>query len=122
MENINLKIHNYKLSEKQTKELENKMDFLLKQIPCNSRVLLDFDYKDKVFYGKLKVDCGGKSFFSTDQDERLLSLTSSLCKKIQKQAMKWKKSRTIEEITGIIALEPYLAKKGPGFHSYKKAG
>ena len=106
METINIKIHNYKENERQIKDIENKLDFLLRQIPCNSRVSLDFHYKDKFFHGKLKVDTMGKTFFSTDKGMLLSTLTSSLCKKTQKQVMKWKKSRTIEEITGVIPLKP----------------
>lgn len=119
MENINIKIHNYEQSKKQSKEIGNKIEVLLKQIPCDSRVFLDFDYKNKIFYGKLRVDCHGKSFLAKDQDALLVSLTNSLCKKIQKQAMKWKTTRTVEEITGIISME---MQEPVGFSSFKKAG
>ena len=105
MENLNFKIHNYKCNSKQEKAIKNKLEFLLKQIPYNSCVSIDFDYKDKIFYGKLKADFNGQSFFAKDQHNILTPLASSLCKKIQKQVMKWKKTRTIEEITGIIALK-----------------
>jgi len=122
VENINLKVHNYKCSEKQGKEIKNKLEFLLKQIPCNSRILLDFEYKDKIFRGKLKVKFNGKSFFSTDEDMMLTPLTSSLCKKVQKQVMKWKKSRTVEEITGVISLHPsgQTKKNTADLHTYRK--
>ncbi len=121
MEHISLKAHNYKYSEKQGKTIKNKLEFLSKQIPCNSRIFLDFEYKDKAFSGKLMVNFNGKSFFSTDKDEMLASLTGSLCKKIQKQVMKWKKSRTLEEITGIIALKPSAQKKtANGLSAYRK--
>ena len=122
MENVNLRINNYKYSEKQSKEIENKLEFLLKQIPCDSRVLLDFNYKDKVFYGKLKVEFHGKRFFSKDKNVVLVPLTGSLCKKIQKQVMKWKKSRTIEEITGIVSIKSSgKMASSYDFYSYKKA-
>ena len=122
MENVNLKMHNYKYSEKQGKEIKNKLEFLLRQIPCDSRVLLDFDYKDKVFYGKLKVEFHGKSFFSKGKDVILAPLTGSLCKKVQKQVIKWKKSRTVEEITGIVTIKPSgKMESSSGFYSYKKA-
>ena len=122
MENVNLKVHNYKCSEKQDKEIKNKLEFLLKQIPCNSRILLDFEYKDKVFHGKLKVKLNGKSFFSTGEDMMLTPLTGSLCKKVQKQIMKWKKSRTVEEITGVIALHPsnQIKKSSANLYIHKK--
>ena len=122
MENVNLKVRNYKCSEKQDKEIKNKLELLLKQIPCNSRILLDFEYKDKVFHGKLKVKFNGKSFFSTDEDMMLTPLTSSLCKKVQKQVMKWKKSRTVEEITGVIALHPsnQIKKNSINSNTYRK--
>ncbi len=116
MENINLKIHNYRHSEQQNKQIKNKMEILLKQIPCDSRVLLNFDYKNKVFHGYLKVDCDGRTFFSADQNALLAPLAGALCKKVQKQVMKWKKTRTIEEITGVIALKPPHREK-----SHKKA-
>ena len=123
MENVTLQIHNYNTSEKQNREVENKLEFLIKQIPCNSRVLLDFDYKDKVFYGKLKVDFNGKSFFSKGRDVLLSPLTSSLSKKVQKQIMKWKKSRTVEEITGVIALKSsYMAKEESEPYPYNEVG
>ena len=120
MENVTLQIRNYKYSEKQNKEIENKLEFLMKQIPCNSRVLLDFNYKDKIFYGKLKVDFNGKSFFSKGRDVLLPPLTNSLTKKLQKQIMKWKKSRTVEEITGIIALNPSKTEKEPEIYPYSE--
>ncbi|MCZ0933265.1 MAG: hypothetical protein OXJ52_08960 [Oligoflexia bacterium] len=118
MENINIKIHNYKENQQQLKDIYSKLDYLLKQIPYNSRVTLDYSYKNKSFYGKLKVDSTGKSFFSTDEDILLTPLTVSLCKKVQKQVKRWKKSRTLEEITGIIN----LSDGGQTKHSsYKKA-
>ena len=118
MENINIKIHNYKENQQQLKDIYSKLDYLLKQIPYNSRVTLDYNYKNKSFYGKLKVDSLGKSFFSTDEDILLTPLTVSLCKKVQKQVKRWKKSRTLEEITGIINLSNGSQGK---FSSYKKA-
>ena len=122
MENVNLQIYNYKYSEKQSKEVENKLECLIKQIPCNSRVFLEFDYKNKTFFGKLKVDFDGKSFFAKAEDIMMTSLTGSLCKKVQKQIMKWKQSRTVEEITGVIALSPSSeTEEDIDPHSYNKA-
>ena len=118
MDNINIKIHNYKESRQQLKDIHNKLEQLLRQVPYNSRVTLDYVYKNKSFYGKLKVDSAGKSFFSTDEDVLLNPLTASLCKKIQKQAQKWKKTRTLEDITGVIKLP---ARPKRNFSSYKKA-
>ncbi|MDE0092073.1 MAG: hypothetical protein OXN83_02165 [Oligoflexia bacterium] len=117
MENINIRIHNYKENKRQLKDIHNKLDFLLKQIPYNSRINLDCSYKNKSFYGKLKVDAMGKCFFSTDEDILLTPLTASLCKKIQKQVKKWKKARTPEEITGIINLNKEAQ---TNFSLYKK--
>ena len=122
MENVNLKVHNYKLEKKQNKEIQRKMEFLLRQVPFDARISLDFDYKDKVFYGKLKVDLNGKSFFSKDKNVILSSLTGLLCKKVLKQVMKWKKSRTVEEITGIIAFEPRKAEQPLDSYFHKKTG
>lgn len=116
---ISINFNNYKKTKKQVKNIHQKLDFLMKQIPCNSRVTLDFNYKDKVFYGKLRVDLIKKSFFSSDEGTLLESLTHSLCKKAHKQVMKWKKARTLEEITGIIALNHEDSFLNP---SYKKAG
>ena len=99
--NVCIKIQGYKHNEKPIKEIKKKMNFLLKQIPCDSRVHLDFEYKEKTFYGKLKVEAVGKTFIANDESALLNLLTSSLCKKVQKQIMKWKQSRTLEEITGV---------------------
>ena len=102
--NVSINFHGYTSTKRQVKNIEEKLEFLLKQIPCDSRVSLDFNYKEKVFNGKLRVVLLGKSFFSSDQSILLDPLTSSLCKKVQKQIRKWKKSRTLEEITGNIIL------------------
>ena len=118
MENINIKIHNYRESQQQLKDIYSKLDHLLRRIPYNSRVTLDYSYKNKSFYGKLKVDSIGKSFISTDEDILLTPLTVSLCKKVQKQVKKWKKTRTLDEITGIINLSNETQDK---LSSYKKA-
>lgn len=101
---ISINFKNYKKTKDQVKNIHQKLDFLMKQIPCDSRVTLDFNYKEKTFYGKLKVDTTKKSFFSSDEGPLLEGLAHSLCKKAHKQVMKWKKSRTLEEITGVIAL------------------
>ena len=118
MENVDIKVRNYTCTEKQNKNIETKMEFLLKQVPCTSCVSLEFEYKDKTFYGKLKVDFNGKSFFAKDKDLMLAPLTTSLCKKVQKQVMKWKKARTVEEITGIIALNPSVEVDSPSEPSF----
>ena len=101
---ITINFNDYKKTQDQVKSIHQKLELLIKQIPCNSRVTLDFNYKENKFYGTLKVDIIKKSFFSTDEALLLESLTHSLCKKALKQVMKWKKSRTLEEITGIISL------------------
>ena len=118
MENINIKIRNHKQSKKQLKDISSKLDFLLKQIPYNSCITLDCIYKNKSFYGKLKVDSTGKSFFSTGEEELLKSLVSLLCKKVHKQVKKWKKSRTLEEITCVTNLD---CETQTDFPKYKKA-
>ena len=102
MENVSIKIHNYLYIDSQINEIKKKLEVLNRQIPYNSFVKLDISYKGKVFYGQLKVDCDGKNFFSKNQNKMLISLVASLCKKTQKQIMKWKKTRTLEEITGVI--------------------
>ena len=102
---VSINFNNYNKTEKQIKHIHQKLDFLIKQIPCNSRITLDLNYKEKLFFGKLKIDLLKKSFFSSDEGPLLETLTQSLCKKAHKQVMKWKKSRTLEEITGIIALK-----------------
>ena len=117
MDNINIKIHNYKENQQQVKEIHSKLDHLLRRIPYNSRVTLDYNYKNKSFYGKLKVDSVGKSFISTAEDILLTPLTVSLCKKVQKQVKRWKKTRTLEEITGVINLSGENQSK---ISSYKK--
>ena len=117
MQNISIKIHNYKESQQQLKDIYNRLDHLLQRIPYNSRVTLDYSYKNKSFYGKLKVDSAGKSFISSSEDILLTPLTVSLCKKVQKQVKRWKKTRTLEEITGIIK----ISKTPDKLSSYKKA-
>lgn len=103
---IHINIKNYKKTDAQMKEVQNRLDHLLKQIPYNSCISLDFDYKNKTFYGKLKVVSVGKTFFSTEEGVLLPVLTNSLCKKVQKQVKKWKKSRSLDEITGVVSLNP----------------
>lgn len=119
MENINWKVRNYQFNERQKKSIENKLYFLLKQVPCSARVSMDLEYKNKTFYGKLKVDCHGKHFFSTDENAVLSSLVSSLYKKMQKQVLKWKRTRTTEDITGIIPINKSSAPLS--WNVYKKA-
>lgn len=104
MENVNLQIHNYKCNEKQMKNLEHKIDMFIRQIPYKSRVSIDFTYANNSFSGKLKVDFNGKSFFAKDSSSLITPLAGILCKKVQKQIMKWKKTRTVEEITGVTLL------------------
>ncbi|MCY4321057.1 MAG: hypothetical protein OXC37_01425 [Bdellovibrionaceae bacterium] len=104
MNNINIKIHNYKENPQQIKDIYSKLDHLLRLIPYNSRVNLDYIYKNRAFHGKLKIASSGKSFISTDEDILLAPLTVSLCKKIKKQIKRWKKTRTLDEITGNIKL------------------
>jgi len=101
---VTIRFNGYKKTNDQVKSINEKLDFLIKQIPCNSHVTLDFHYKDNKFYGKLKVDLMQKNFISSDENLLLGRLTHSLCKKTLKQVMKWKKSRTLDEITGIISL------------------
>lgn len=118
MENINIKIHNYKESEQQLKNIYKKLDYLLQQVPCNSRLSLDYSYKNKSFSGKLKLDFAGKSFISSSENILLTPLTASLCKKALKQVKKWKKMRTSEDLTGIIK---FPTESQAEISSYKKA-
>jgi len=104
VDNVIIRFHNYKNTKEQRKNIERRIVFLIKQIPCDSRISLDFSYKNKIFSGKIKIDTIGKSFISSDQSILLESLIKSLNKKSLKQIMKWKKSRTLEEITGIISI------------------
>ena len=120
VENVNLQIHNYKCSEKQMKNIENKVEMFIRQIPYKSRVSIDFTYENDSFSGKLKVDFNGKSFFARDSSPLIAPLTGILCKKVQKQIMKWKKTRTVEEITGTITL-PQDKKKLLSQYKYDKA-
>ena len=117
MDNINLQIHNYNCTEQQKKRLENKIEMFMRQIPYNSKVSIDFLYEKNSFTGKLKVDFNGKSVFTKDSSPLITSLLGVLCKKAQKQILKWKKNRTVEEITGIMVL-PENTKKFPS--EYKK--
>ena len=113
--NVSINFNNYNKTEEQFKRLHQKLEPLMRQIPCDSRVTLDFEYKKKVFYGKLKVELSKKVLFSKDESVLLENLTHSLCKKACKQVMKWKKSRTFEEITGIIEINKLEASASPGY-------
>lgn len=119
MENVNLQIHNYNCSDKQRKNLENKIETFMRQMPYKSRVSIDFVYKNQSFSGKLKADFNGKSLFVKGSSPLLKPLLGLLCKKVQKQILKWKKTRTLEEITGIIPLPEH---KNSPLRLYKKAG
>ena len=116
MENVHIQIRNYQYNDRQIRKIERKMEFLQKRIPCNSRVLLDFEYENKLFSGKLKLDFDGNSFCATDRHAVLGPLTGQLCKKAHKQVMKWKKSRTVEDITGIIPLNRHRPKSMGGWN------
>ena len=73
------------------------------------------EYKDEVFSGKLNIRFDGKDFFAKDVSPLINSLVNSLIKKVQKQIMKWKKSRTSDEITGIIAISNYQVQEDISF-------
>ena len=117
--NVSINFNNYNKTEEQLKRLHQKLEPLMRQIPCDSRVTLDFEYKNKLFYGKLKVELAKKLLFSKDESFLLESLAQSLCKKACKQVMKWKKSRTFEEITGIIDINK-LEKTSSSSSTYQK--
>lgn len=110
-ENYNIKIKNYRLNQKQTFLIKDKIEFLLRQCPSNSLITLHCDYVDEFFEGHLSVTSSRKNFYSAAREKTLKLFMKSLYKKTQKQVYRWKKARTYEEITGVIHLENYRSAK-----------
>ena len=107
LENCNIKITNYQVNPKQTTFLKNKMESLICQCPSNSLISLQGHYTDQHFEGHLSVTSTKKKFYAETKEETFELFLKSLCKKMQKQVYRWKKTRTYEEITGIINLDTY---------------
>ncbi len=128
LKHFDLKMTNYKCGREQNKAIKEKMTNLFNQAPYNSRISLNIDYSEaeKAFHGKLKVFSDKKIFFARETEKMIPGLISSLCKKARKQMMKWKETRTYEEITGIIDLSKYshraAARSLPEAKSLKKTG
>ena len=111
VENYAVKIQNYRLNPKQTALIKEKMEFLLRQCPSNSLISFQCDYTNEVFSGHLTVNSYRKTFYA-EADEPIFELfVKTLYKKVQTQVYRWKKSRTYEEITGVIQLKNYRPKE-----------
>ncbi len=104
LENFQIFTHHYNLNQKQNRVIQNMVDTLVQKIPCNSVIRIDLQYQKNKFIGKLEIKTNKKTFFSHTSGETISQLMKSLNKKILNQVLKWKKSRTRKEITGIIDL------------------
>ena len=110
--------HNYTLNPKQEKVIQDTMDSLSQKVPCHSIIHIDLEYQNNAFGGKLKIITNKKVFFSQDLAKTIPQLFKGLNKKTTKQVMKWKKSRTKQDITGIIDLNELRNQK----ELFKKVG
>ena len=95
------------MNPKQTVLIKNKMESLVRQCPSNSLISLQCHYTDKYFEGHLSVTSTKKKFYAETKEETFEIFVKNLCKKMQKQVYRWKKTRTYEEITGVINLDTY---------------
>ena len=107
LENCNIKITNYHANPKQTMFIKNKIESLIYQCPSNSLISLQGHYMDKYFEGNMSVTSTRKKFYAEAKEETFELFIKSLCKKMQKQVYRWKKTRTYGEITGIINMDNY---------------
>ena len=109
LDRFEMKLTNCKFDKGQNQVVKEKVTNLFNQAPYNARISLDIDYSksEKAFHGKLKVFSDKRIFFAKETEKMIPGLIGSLCKKAQKQIMKWKESRTYEDITGIIDLSKY---------------
>ena len=115
-EDFTLRTHDYTLSPEQSDGIHDKLNSLVLQAPMDSGIEMDLYYKDGVFSGKLSVFSGGKSFYATGEHSSAILLMRDMHKKMKKQLMRWKKSRSRDEITGVIRLNSLHP------DSFKKAG
>lgn len=96
---------NFILSARQRTTIYHIMNTLVAQAPVYSRIELNLYYeKEGLFSGKLHIFSGKKSFYVTGEGETVNFLVRNLYKKIQKQLMRWKRSRSRDEITGAFQL------------------
>ncbi|MCY4512353.1 MAG: hypothetical protein OXB86_01540 [Bdellovibrionales bacterium] len=96
---------NFILSAKQKTTIHHIMNILVAQAPVYSQIELNLYYeKEGLFSGKLHIFSGKKSFYVTGEGETVNFLVRNLYKKIQRQLMRWKKSRSRDEITGVFQL------------------
>ena len=112
LDNLNLKMNNYKLSDEQLSFVKQEATFLSRRIPYKSQIKLVISLKDKKLTGKLAVFSRKKTFYASETHVALDLLVKSVFKKVSRQANKWKKARTHEDIKEVIKLPlPYAHEK-----------
>ena len=101
---------NFPLTSAQKTAVCHVMNSLVSRAPVYSQVELNLYYESEGgFSGKLRIFSGKKSFYVSAEGVTVNSLVKSLYKKIRKQLMRWKKSRSRDEITGVFRLPSLLS-------------
>ena len=112
---------NFPLTHTQKTSVCHIMNSLVSRAPVYSQIELNLCYESQgSFSGKLHIFSGRKSFYVAGEGATLNSLVKSLYKKIRKQLMRWKKSRSRDDITGVFRLSS-LAPSCEDQESFKKA-
>lgn len=104
MLNFNIYTHGYVLNRFQKKSIHDTIEKLTKKIPYDSCVRLDLEFFNKRFIGKITVKISHKIFFAKSEGNTVKMIINSVNKKLLKQVERWKKSRTLEEVTEITNL------------------
>ena len=105
---------NFLLAAKQKTTVYHIMHSLVSQAPVYSQIELNLYYENEgEFSGKLHIFSGKKSFYVTGEGPTVNSLVKNMYKKIQKQLMRWKKSRSRDEITGVFQLMSLSSEDDP---------
>ena len=120
LENFNLKITNYKLSQEQRSILKNGIESLSAKLPYGSRINLVLIYKNKGLEGKLVVSSHKRRFYAKTQDLTLKALINSLSAKVRRQVKKWKHTRTHKEITSITRIPIPAANQDRFYEDYRE--
>lgn len=110
MENIHIQIHDYNYNIRQYKKIKTKLELLIKQIPYHSKILLDIEYKNKKFIGKLKCLYNKHNLFVLCSHYSLHTLMSLLYKKMQKQILKQKQTKNINHVMNIKNISKFQNK------------
>lgn len=113
---------NFILAAAQKTTICHIMNSLVSRAPVCSQIELNLHYENGgSFSGKLRIFSGKKSFYVTGEGLTVNSLVKNMYKKIQKQLMRWKKSRSRDEVTGVFQLAS-LSSSGDDSESVKEAG